>query len=78
VKPNRELVKISKGKTIQLSEDRKMEVEYANRKLFQKIYAIELKPIPEYLSPNLHEHERASPVLVARIARKQKLLETIQ
>ena len=78
MKPNRELVKISKGKTIQLSEDRKMEVEYANRKLFQKMYAIELKPIPEYLSPKLHEHEQASPVLVARITRKQKMFEIIQ
>ena len=55
-----------------------MEIEYINRKLFQKMYAIELKPIPEYLSPTLHKNEQPSHVLVGRISRKRKILDTIQ
>jgi hypothetical protein len=77
INADREPRYLSNAKAKQLEDDRIREIEYANRKLFRRMHDIELKPIPEHLSPFL-EDEGPSQVLVARISRKRVKLQTIE
>ena len=71
-------VKINKAKTIQLTEERILEIEKHNRQLFAKMDKIDRKPLPKFLSLSQEREQIVQNICEGRIRFKSRQIDQVE